>query len=72
MAAGGVPNARQDQQATTIPTRQRGCLESGAFRSNRYRGLADNGTAAGDSELNPAALPPTAVRMWSDHGRIDL
>ena len=34
--------------------------------------MADDGTAAGDSELNPAALPPTAVRMWSDHGRIDL
>jgi hypothetical protein len=28
-------------------------------------GLTHNGTATGDSELNPAALPPTVVPMWS-------
>jgi uncharacterized membrane protein len=31
------------------------------------RGLTHNGTATGDSELNPAALPPTVVPMWVDH-----
>ena len=28
-------------------------------------GLTRNGTATGDSELNPAALPPTVVPMWT-------
>jgi hypothetical protein len=42
------------------------------LRRERGRGLAHNGTATGDSELNPAALPPTVVRMWVGHGRIDL
>jgi len=41
-------------------------------RSTQTRATARHRTAAGDSELDPAALPPTVVRMWSDHGRIDL
>ena len=28
-------------------------------------GLTHNGTATGDSELNPQALPPTVVPMWT-------
>jgi hypothetical protein len=38
----------------------------------RGRGSAHNGTATGDSELNPGALPPAVVPMWVGQPTHDL
>jgi hypothetical protein len=36
------------------------------------RGCSHNGTAMGDSGLNPVALPPMVAPMWGDHQRMFL
>jgi hypothetical protein len=39
---------------------------------SRIRGCAHNGTATGDSELNPGALTPAIVPMWVTSWRMIL
>jgi GNAT superfamily N-acetyltransferase len=52
--------------------RRAGFGPADALLSRERRGCAHNGTATGDSGLNPGVLPPAAVSMWADRTAHEL
>src|SRR6516165_3866540 len=71
-SASAMVSACITMSGTSAVVPRRPSAVSTISRWDRWRGSAHNGTATGDSELNPGALPPAVVPMWVCQSSHDL